>query len=277
MPNTLTPSSFRESARLVALLCCAAVLATGCGPSSGEGRADGKPPVTVPAPAPARPGATVVVCVDVSSSYDDGHRREAKRIVADALPRLVRPDHGPSTVYVYGIGVNSYGRPPLLTVSVPGLRAEPAAVLKSTKPMQGEQLAGEHLKVRERWQEDREAARELARAKARKIRLLRLPTEGGSDIGGCLENASEQFERAKGGRRLVIASDLREDGVQQRAAARLKDVDVDVIEFACDQAEECHDLATTWENRFRDLGADPVTITRPGIPVSLFTAEVGDE
>jgi hypothetical protein len=233
--------------------------------------------MAAPAPAPARPGDTVVVCLDTSSSYDGGHRRAAKRIVADAVPRLVRPDHGPSTVHVYGIGANSYGRRPLLTVSVPGLRAEPAGSLKPTKPMQEGQLAGAHGKVRERWKTDRQAARKRARAEAKKIRTLTLGTEQGSDIGGCLENASEQFARAEGGRRLVIASDLREYGEQQRAAARLKDVDVDVIEFDCDQAEECHALGATWESRFRELGADPVTITRPGIPVSLFTAEVGNE
>lgn len=272
MPKTFDWPTFHESTRLTALVCGTALLTSGCLDST---RQDGKPAGAIPAP--ALPGDTVVVCLDASSSYDHSHRRAAKQTVADALPDLVRPGRGAHTVYVYEIGENSYQRPPLLTLTVPELRGKPATTLKSAPPLQGGQITEQLKKVAEDWEAERHRARHRARVEAQKLRDLRLATREGTDIGGCLENAAEQFTGHTGDRRLVIASDLHAHGKQQQAAARLDDVAVDVIEFACTQAKTCDDLRRKWTERFTELGARSVNITRPGVPATLFASEAEDK
>lgn len=272
MPKTFTRLTFRESTRLTALVCGAALLTSGCLRPAPQ---NDKPADAIPAP--ALPGDKVVFCLDISSSYDDSHRRAAQQTVADALPHLVRPGRGTHDVYVYEISENSYGRPPLLTLTVPALREKPAASLESAPPLQGGALTEQLEKIVDKWEDERRDARRGARVEAEKVRDLRLGTREGTDIGGCLENAAEQFRDHKGDRRLVIASDLRVHGVQQLAAARLNGVTVDVIEFACTQARTCDALRRTWTKRFDALGARSVNITRPGVSAALFGSEAEDK
>lgn len=277
MPNKFTWPTFRESTRLTALVCGTALLTSGClAPTATDGKAAGAIPTPATA-APELPGDTVVVCLDASSSYGRVHRRAAKETVADALPDLVRPGRGTHRVYVYEIGENSYRRPPLLSLAVPELRRQPSGTPASAPPLQ-DGLIGERLKkVADDWKAERRDARRRAGVEAEKIRGLRLADREGTDIGGCLENAAEQFTGHKGGRRLVIASDLRAEGEQQEAAARLDDVAVDVIEFACAQARTCDELRNKWTKRFTELGARSVNITRPGVPAALFASEAEDQ
>jgi hypothetical protein len=253
---------------------CAVALLAGCDPSGGSAEGgSGAVPSGTPAP-PHLPGVAVVVCLDTSASYAPAHRRAAERDVAAALPRLVVAGHRAGTVYVYRISANSFDKAPDLTVAVPALRPEPARTGKAA-PLQDGTLAEQRATLHRRWADERDTARGTVRRAARKLTALRLPTAQGTDIGGCLQNASDQFAApANAGRtrHLVIASDLQPHGRQQLAHAALHGVAVDVVEYACSKAGSCATRAAAFRRELRTMGAGPVRITRPGIRPTLFTA-----
>ncbi|MFD7240405.1 hypothetical protein [Streptomyces massasporeus] len=257
---------------LIAALFCAA-----CSPSGRAGsgaaviRDDSFPAAT-------RPGAVVVVCFDTSSSYPTVERESARKTVAEALPKLVVPGRKASTVYVYTIGVNTYGKPPKLKLAIPALRGRPAAVGASPAPLQGDQVSGNAQKFIERWGELRDEAVLSASEEGRRLESLNVSkSESGTDIGGCLKNASEQFAdpSRKGPRYLVMASDLDPDGLQQQSTVRLAGATVSVVKFACSQAVRCDARKARWTKKLRELGASQISITRPGYPEHLFGESAG--
>ncbi|MGW2724331.1 hypothetical protein [Streptomyces sp. NPDC001492] len=229
-------------------------------------------------PAATRPGAVVVVCLDTSSSYPIAERESARNAVAKALPNLVVPGRKASTVYVYTIGVNTYGEPPKLKLDIPALRAQPVAVGASSAPLQGSHVSGSAEKFVKRWGQLHDQALSSARAEGQRLDALKVSaSESGTDLGGCLKNASDQFAdpSLKGPRHLVMASDLDPNGLQQQSTARLAGATVSVIDFTCSQAVRCDARKTRWTKKFRELGAATVSITRPGYPEHLFGDSAG--
>ncbi|MFE1308929.1 hypothetical protein [Streptomyces sp. NPDC058755] len=257
---------------LIAASVCAACSPSGSPGSGAAGISDDS------FPAATRPGAVVVVCLDTSSSYPTAERESARNTVAKALPKLVVPGRKASTVYVYTIGVNTYGKPPKLELNIPALRGKPAAVGTSSGPLQGSRVSGNAEKFDERWGELRDQALSAARAEGRRLDALKVSaSESGTDLGGCLKNASEQFAdpSRKGPRHLVMASDLDPNGLQQQSTARMAGATVSVVDFTCSQAVRCDARKTRWTKKFRELGATAVAITRPGYPEHLFEDSAG--
>lgn len=263
----LLPGSF-----LIAASVCAACSPSGVSGSGAAGISDDS------FPAATRPGAVVVVCIDASRSYPTAERESARNAVAKALPKLVVPGRKASTVYVYTIGVNTYGKPPELKLNIPALQDEPVAVGASPGPFQGSRVSGNAQEFIERWGELRDQAVSSAHAEGRRLNSLKVSaSESGTDLGGCLKNASEQFAdpSRKGPRHLVMASDLDPDGLQQQSTARITGAAVSVVNFTCSQAVRCDARKTRWTKKFRELGASTVSITRPGYPEHLFENSAG--
>ncbi|MFJ4710865.1 hypothetical protein [Streptomyces sp. NPDC088785] len=261
-----------SSSFLVAVSVCAS-----CAPS-GNSSAGAVDASDASFPAATRPGALVVVCLDTSSSYPTARREAARDAVAAALPKLVVPGRKAGKVYVYTIGVNTYGEPPKLELTLPALRGEPVSADGSSAPLQGSHVSGSAQKFVDRWKKLHDRALSAARAEGRRLRALNVsPSAPGTDLGGCLKNASEQFadRSGKGVRHLVMASDLAPDGLQQQSTARMTGAAVSVVDFTCSQAVRCDARKKRWTKKFHDLGAATVSITRPGYPAHLFEGAAG--
>ncbi|GGW43979.1 hypothetical protein GCM10010503_20830 [Streptomyces lucensis JCM 4490] len=214
-----------------------------------------------------------MVCLDTSGSYPTAERESARNAVAAALPKLVLPGRKASTVYVYTIGVNTYGEPPKLELDIPALRGRPVGVGAGSGPLQRKRVAAGAREFAERWGELHKRALSSARAQGQRLNALKVSkSESGTDLGGCLKNASEQFadRSRKGPRYLVMASDLDPDGLQQQSTARMTGATVSVVDFTCSQAVQCDARKSRWTKKFRELGASTVSITRPGYPEHLF-------
>ncbi|MBM9509098.1 hypothetical protein ITX44_32040 [Streptomyces sp. KK5PA1] len=229
-------------------------------------------------PAAVLLSAVVVFCVDISSSYPVPAREQARATVAEALPELVAPGRKESAVYVYTIGVNTYQGPPRAHLHIPALDEKPASAAGNNAPLQGTKVSGKVRDFEKQWEDLRDRAMSDARGEAAKLKALSVSaSEPGTDIGGCLKNASEQFSGRPHGTPLylVIASDLAPDGTQQQSHAPISGARVRVVDFTCDEAVACDKRKTSWTHKLTGLGAVSVSVTRPGYDEHLFDAGAG--
>lgn len=215
---------------------------------------------TTPTAPTDRPALVVTVCLDRTPSYDRSYFDDAKNMLADAIQQRAASGQLGATIYVTLIGHNSYA--PNATVRTVVIPATPWSTASSTS---GNVFNGGV--VRETATAAAATAAALSNQAAQQVqpdvaflRSLNPPTDGPTDILGCVSRASERFQSAPSAAQklLILATDLQEAGAQQSDRSRpLAGVSVKVIEWKCDDAASCDTLKSTWHDEFvtRDQAA----------------------
>lgn len=233
-----------------------------------------------PQPTPAHLMATV--CLDRTPSYPRSDLDGAKNAVADAIvARASSPQQG-ATVYITLIGANSYA--PVSTVQTISLDAVPPYPVLSpqgsptegniftqhaTATAQATATLAAYAPTVAAQQAKLQAVQSEAAKQASSLRNLNPPTQGPTDIYGCISRAAERFSQAGSDdhKVLIIASDMEQAGSQQMTwQYPLSSVDVRVIYFECQQARACATNKDDWTRTLKDMQAANVTFTDPGAP-----------
>jgi hypothetical protein len=219
-----------------------------------------------PTGAGLRQGVQVDVCLDGTGSYRASFTA-ARNALATQLEHLVQPGVTGSTIRIHIIGTNSYDRR-WPDIGVPPLGVEPQPLTNAPDFQPGlKKQAAERVAQFQKARTD--AVHDLHAALA-KLRAFSFPDDGSTDIDGCFQSAAEAHVPGAPWR-VVIASDMRPDGVQQNAGYRLTGAAVDVVYFACSEAVECGKRRATWSDRLTRAGAAaPVRFHTPSDTLNLF-------
>ena len=212
------------------------------------------------------------MCLDRSSSYNPSFaltqaRATLARQVA-AIPRAT--GSRAQVIYLSTISDNSYDPRELrATIQIPAVPPQPAP--PNTTTLNQDALAKQLLHYQHAvvtYRAALAAAQHAARAGAHTILTIPMPPEGYStDVFGCLQRASDLHVQ-----RLIIASDLDENGQQQVALHHsLRGVIIQVIDFLCGQADghgnearACEARKAYWNRVFARSGTTNVQYFTPG-------------
>ncbi|MBF6592235.1 MAG: hypothetical protein IVW57_17120, partial [Ktedonobacterales bacterium] len=248
-----------------------------------------------PPPVHIAPKLVVQYCVDSTGSYKSQYFDAANQLVANALVQRAAPGQDGAIIYVTLISANTFtSESTVSTITIAAVPAEPPPLAvptldtsnpfnlsndQTTATATARQATATYTAQRGAEQAALDIAQREARDGASFLRELTQVYNGFSDVLGCVSVAAQHFASAPVGsdKLLIIASDLRRTGNQQSSSSRvMKGVRVKVINFYCDQAQECDANKTFWQNEFKsDQVAslnfyDPAE-TRAELPGNLFS------
>jgi hypothetical protein len=108
-------------------------------------------------------------------------------------------------------------------------------------------------------------ARVYVKRETDELRSLKPAIENvSSDIAGCLQVASDRFNKVSGKKFLIIASDLERTGTQQITSKhQLPGVKVVVMDFPCTDANACQENETYWQGTFQQAHVASVQFYDP--------------
>ena len=231
-------------------------------------------PKTVPTPvvsqpAKYRPFTAVQLCLDTPPWYTYSH--EVALAVANKIDASVTSNQGGLVVFVSFIASRSFQKN-ILTITVP---SESAFPVPPSPPQYGSdtyhnaKLKQEYKNAVSDWQKAYANAQKnltdvqaQVREQTDKLRSLKIPFDNkASEIFGCLENASRDFQYLNGRKFLLIASTLL-NNVQEQVSSNLSlaGVSVRAIWHTCEiAAADCASNDANWKKLFLRCRAKDVS------------------
>ncbi len=203
------------------------------------------------ASSPFRSFTALQICLDNTGSYPPEYRVAAQKSIAARIDSLVQNSGGGMAgmaVFVTQIAKSSYQNN-VLDFNVPAIQPPPTnspyELAKYRKALNA--ILAQVLKDTDR------------------LRNLQLPAASdGTDVPGCLDDASQHFSHVSGSKVLLIVSDLQNNqNTQFTSTVNLQGVVVRVLYRSCQVASDCLKNDSYWRKLFLQYGAVSVNFYDP--------------
>jgi hypothetical protein len=271
--------TFRAAALVIVL-----GMVPACGPLGGA-IGNLKKALVAPSPSGAQPTShaltpvpTWVVCLDWTGSYPASSRRQAQDQLAGDLNELAYPGSPGAIVWIRKIVANSFGpASELFKFSVAAIPAMPRHPSRNTHPLNWPSVKRAYSRARGSVIARLRSARANLAMDASRVQALRSHVAHSSDIWGCVSAASQLLTQEHGLRTLIIVTDGRAWGGQQKLRqVDLKGVRVIFAYFLCSRAASCSHVMAIWAHALATDGAASVRFLRPETTYSFFRSPLPD-
>lgn len=240
---------------------------------------DPLPSVAATPSAVKEPLRVLVLCLDTPPWFSSALFHKAANAVSDKIDRLVNPGFGGMYVYVIRISSSSYGDD-ALHVRIPAVAPEaapPQQPQKTDDPYgytealrnYHAQLAQWRANVDDPYQRALAQLQRWVKSQTDQLRTLADPFDGkGSDIYGCLDKASNDFQQTPGPATTImvlVSTMINNTAVGEGARVNLSGVKVEVMWQPCQSAAFCQTLNDGWRKVFRQFGTEDVSFKNPAV------------
>lgn len=242
----------------------------------------GLPPIATLSTSPSQ--NVVHFCMDGPPLYPHALAHQAAETLADKLDSLVVPGSSGMIVYASFIASRSYEND-AISFQIPAIKAFPLAPAQpayGSDQYKNSLLKSDYGKNLKAWQQtimQLQASLSQLQASVKqetnKLRALVSPDDpDGSDIRGCLVEASQHFQSAQGSKTLLIASDLYSSTSSSFAGSfSLPNVRVKVIWHTCFSTTAiCSANDGYWKQQMLSAGATSVQFFDPATSNALHVS-----
>jgi len=235
------------------------VLLCACG-----GNSSGSGFIPVSTPAPYRPLIAVNICLDDTASYPPEFIQAIQHTLADRIDAMTQLNTGGMDVFVTVIAASSFQND-VIAFSVPAIPALPVKPVPGSDPYKYAKAMSDYKKAIPGALNQLKAMQAQVKVQTDKLRNLHFNgVAGGTDIFGCLADASQHFSHITGNKLLLIASDLQNNvTTQETNTLNLYGAPVRVVYRVCEVVSSCQANDAFWKQTFLHHGASSVRFYDP--------------
>lgn len=220
-------------------------------------------PVPVVLSSAYQPDTTLQVCLDNTTSYPPAYLHEASVTLADRIDAYISPNEGGLTVYIALIEADSFQRD-ILSFRIPAIPALTARPVATSDPYSYSQHLTQWKKDAQKLSSSLNTLRQSVKPLTNKLRSLRLHEVDGTDIPGCLDDASAHFASARTRNILLIVSDMQNnEDAQWSSHLNLHHAIVHVLYRTCQVQRDCEQNDQFWSRKLFAYGASSVQFFDP--------------
>jgi len=214
-------------------------------------------------PSPFRFFIALQICLDNSGSFPPVYRVAAQKSIAARINSLVQPNSGGMAVFVTQIAKSTFQND-VLDFSVPAIQPLPTAPAANPDPYKNAAATKAYKKALQAALDNLNAVKAQVKHDTDSLRNLQLPAASdGTDIPGCLDDASEHFSHVSGSKVLLIVSDMQNNINTQFSTVNLQGVVVRVLYRVCEVASDCQKNDSYWRKVFMQYGSASVNFYDP--------------